>query len=150
MRNWRNTQRNAEKRNVTQCNATDTDTDTDTKSETELTDTESEEEQTQTPSPAWAAFVKARGVHLTPLDSQQVAELEQMYGPDAVAQAITYCNASKKQNFLSLRYIIAGLNGGQADGTLGLHGENGNGHKPEPKYRYVEQADGTMRREVVA
>lgn len=115
---------------------TDTDTETDTDTDT---DTETDTEQIQSISPAWAAFVEARGININSMDSQQVAELEMLYGSESVAQAIKYCNAHKKQAFLSLRYIISVLNGWQSDGTLGQHSTNGNGAKaPEQRYRYVE------------
>ena len=85
-----------------------------------------------------------------------MADLETMYGSEAVAQAITYCNANKKQAFLSLKYVITVLNSWQAEGALGQHSTNGNGKvtAPEPKYRIVENGVGPdgkpiMRREVI-
>jgi hypothetical protein len=128
---------------------TDTDTYTDTDTETH---TETEQEQTQNVSPAWTAFVAARGVNINPLDSETLADWETLYGSEAVAQAIHYCNENKKQAFLSLKYILSVLNGWQGDGTLGLHPfTNGNGNSKLPPasetaYRYVEQPDGKMRR----
>ncbi len=92
-----------------------------------------------TSSPAWSAFTKARGVNLSRMDSEQVQELEDLYGSEAVAQAVEYCNAHKNKAWLGLNYIIATLRGWQGDGTLGMHtipssGNNGSQAAPEPAF----------------
>ena len=104
---------------------TDTDTETDT-------ETETEKKAATAVSPAWAAFTAARGLNLNPLDEENIGELEDLYGSEAVAQAIRYCNVNKRQGFLTMKYIIAVLSGWQADGTLGNHPEPTNGATPKP------------------
>ncbi len=84
-------------------------------------------------SPAWTAFVKARGINLTASDSEFVREMETLYGADAVAEAVVYCDKHKRDNFLRIAYIQTILSSWQADGSLGLHPDGadnrkGNGH----------------------
>jgi hypothetical protein len=101
----------------------DTDTDTDVETETKT-------DKLQLPSLAWQGFINARGVNINPADSQYVQEMEDLYGTDAVAQAISYCDQHKKNNFLSLAYVQKMLTVWQGEGTLGLHenGQGGNGN----------------------
>lgn len=98
-------------------------------------------EPTAAASAAWQAFTKARGVNLSRADSEYIAELEQLYGDTETAQAIVYCDIHKNRNFLTLSYIQSVLTGWQADGTLGLHGTNGNGSTPKPTGKATIRVD---------
>lgn len=77
---------------------------------------------------AWKAFTRARGINLNASDSEYITELVDLYGDEAVAQAVVYCDKHKRDAFLRHSYIQKVLSGWQADGTLGQHAtENGNG-----------------------
>lgn len=150
VRNWRNknvTQCNAEKRSVTHGNNTDTEVDTEVDTET---DAETETEKQLQLSPAWEAFIKARGVNVNPNDPQYIGELEALYGSDAVAQAIYYCDTHKKNNYLAVSYISKMLSVWQGEGSLGLHppGTNGNGNgkaeTPKKRTQRVYDAEGNL------
>ena len=92
--------------------------------------------------PAWQAFTKARGTNLTASDSQYIAEFVTLYGDMETAQAIVYCDKTKRDNFLRMNYIQTILSSWQAEGTLGLHTpeyeaskavKRGNGRRAEPE-----------------
>lgn len=130
--------------------ATDTDTDTDTHTDTD-TETDTDTDTQPLPlSPAWEAFIKARGVNVNPNDPQYIGELEALYGSDAVAQAIYYCDTHKKNNYLAMSYISKMLSVWQGEGSLGLHppGPNGNGNgkaeAPKKRKQLVYDADSNL------
>lgn len=94
------------------------------------------------------AFLKARGGAVNPLDSEQVGELEALYGAPATIRAVEYCNNNRRQPFLSIGYIASTLAGWQKDDQRGAaHGRrNGsNGRNGLPVDLQAAQAPDVLR-----
>lgn len=67
-------------------------------------------------STTFEAFLQARGGAVNAMDSEQLGELEALYGSETTIQAISYCNSHRNQPFLAIGYIAKTLAGWQRDG----------------------------------
>jgi hypothetical protein len=78
---------------------------------------------------AFEAFMQARGGAVNSMDSEQLGELEALYGSETMVRAINYCNQHRKQSFLSVGYIAKTLAGWQKDSGVSENRSNGSGPK---------------------